>query len=85
VVEVVRECVGSGGEVLGDEEGDAAAAGGINFRVPLIATTTDFTVWVSEMARIEILSCARKFLRGLDLRFMPQIFMHPICIGAIYA
>jgi hypothetical protein len=37
VVEVVRECVGGGGEVLGDEEGDADAAGGINFRVPLIA------------------------------------------------
>jgi hypothetical protein len=29
--------VGSGGEVLSDEEGDAAAGGGINFRVPLIA------------------------------------------------
>jgi hypothetical protein len=36
VVKVVRECVGGGGKVLGDEEGDAAAAGGINFRVPLI-------------------------------------------------
>jgi hypothetical protein len=36
MVEVVRECVGGGGKVLGDE-GDAAAAGGINFRVPLIA------------------------------------------------
>jgi hypothetical protein len=37
VVEVVRECVGGGGEVMGDEKGDAVAAGGVNFRVPLIA------------------------------------------------